>query len=193
MLSRFDLNTCRSVTRSYFRRADGVMLLYDITSEKSFLSVREWIDAVDVSALIMKFHHLKPIKWHMSVGCILFKLLFAPTTQALVFWRTFFALFDNRMWPNPGSPSCCVGTRVTWDQNMSPRDRNPSLSKKGRLWLRSMRFQKILIMPEIQISLKTCGMSLKETLISGHICWDICKRWRQCDWSTCSTCKVIHN
>ena len=38
----------RSVTRSYFRRADGVMLLYDITSEKSFLSVREWIDAVDV-------------------------------------------------------------------------------------------------------------------------------------------------
>merc|ERR1711974_372892 len=43
----FRLNNCRSVTRSYFRRADGVMLLYDITSEKSFLSVREWIDAVD--------------------------------------------------------------------------------------------------------------------------------------------------
>ena len=39
----------RSVTRSYFRRADGVMLLYDITNERSFLSVREWIDAVDVS------------------------------------------------------------------------------------------------------------------------------------------------
>ena len=51
MLSCFDLNNCRSVTRSYFRRADGVMLLYDITSEKSFLSVREWIDAVDVSEM----------------------------------------------------------------------------------------------------------------------------------------------
>ena len=38
----------RSVTRSYFRRADGVMLLYDVTNEKSFLSVRQWIDAVDV-------------------------------------------------------------------------------------------------------------------------------------------------
>lgn len=38
----------RSVTRSYFRRADGVMLLYDVTSDRSFLSVRQWIEAVDV-------------------------------------------------------------------------------------------------------------------------------------------------
>eukprot|EP00095_Tigriopus_kingsejongensis_P000097 maker-scaffold1877_size25834-snap-gene-0.9 protein:Tk00097 transcript:maker-scaffold1877_size25834-snap-gene-0.9-mRNA-1 annotation:"ras and ef-hand domain-containing protein" len=38
----------RSVTRSYFRRADGVMLLYDVTSDRSFMSVRQWIDAVDV-------------------------------------------------------------------------------------------------------------------------------------------------
>jgi Ras and EF-hand domain-containing protein len=37
------------VTRSYFRRADGVMLLYDVTNERSFLSVRQWIEAVDVS------------------------------------------------------------------------------------------------------------------------------------------------
>lgn len=37
----------RSVTRSYFRRADGVMLLYDVTNERSFLAVRQWIDAVD--------------------------------------------------------------------------------------------------------------------------------------------------
>lgn len=39
----------RSVTRSYFRRADGVMLLYDVTSDRSYLSVRQWIEAVDVS------------------------------------------------------------------------------------------------------------------------------------------------
>ena len=38
----------RSVTRSYFRRADGVMLLYDVTNERTFLSVRQWIEAVDV-------------------------------------------------------------------------------------------------------------------------------------------------
>ena len=42
----------RSVTRSYFRRADGVMLLYDVTSDRSFLSVRQWIEAVDVSLQI---------------------------------------------------------------------------------------------------------------------------------------------
>ena len=41
----------RSVTRSYFRRADGVMLLYDVTNERTFLSVRQWIEAVDVSFL----------------------------------------------------------------------------------------------------------------------------------------------
>ena len=38
----------RSVTRSYFRRADGVMLLYDVTNERSFLSVRQWIESIDV-------------------------------------------------------------------------------------------------------------------------------------------------
>ncbi len=37
------------MTRSYFRRADGVMLLYDVTSDRSFMSVRQWIEAVDVS------------------------------------------------------------------------------------------------------------------------------------------------
>ncbi|GAB6023714.1 EF-hand calcium-binding domain-containing protein 4B [Chamberlinius hualienensis] len=37
----------RSVTKSYFRRADGVMLLYDCTSEHSFLNVREWMEAID--------------------------------------------------------------------------------------------------------------------------------------------------
>ena len=37
------------MTRSYFRRADGVMLLYDVTNERTFLSVRQWIEAVDVS------------------------------------------------------------------------------------------------------------------------------------------------
>eukprot|EP00096_Caligus_rogercresseyi_P015845 TRINITY_DN8325_c0_g1_i1.p1 TRINITY_DN8325_c0_g1~~TRINITY_DN8325_c0_g1_i1.p1 ORF type:complete len:530 (+),score=109.01 TRINITY_DN8325_c0_g1_i1:208-1590(+) len=37
----------RSVIKSYFRRADGVMLLYDVTSDRSFLSVRQWIQAID--------------------------------------------------------------------------------------------------------------------------------------------------
>ena len=39
----------RSVTKTYFRRADGVMLLYDVTSERSFTSVRHWVQCIDVS------------------------------------------------------------------------------------------------------------------------------------------------
>ncbi|XP_056889674.1 ras and EF-hand domain-containing protein homolog [Takifugu flavidus] len=37
----------RSIAKSYFRRADGVLLLYDVTCEKSFLNVREWVDMVE--------------------------------------------------------------------------------------------------------------------------------------------------
>ena len=40
------------MTKTYFRRADGVMLLYDVTSERSFTSVRHWVQCIDVSALI---------------------------------------------------------------------------------------------------------------------------------------------
>ncbi len=38
----------RSITKNYFRKADGIMLLYDVTNEHSFLNVREWISAVEV-------------------------------------------------------------------------------------------------------------------------------------------------
>lgn len=37
-----------SIAKSYFRRADGVLLLYDVTCEKSFLNVREWVDMIEV-------------------------------------------------------------------------------------------------------------------------------------------------
>lgn len=37
----------RSIAKSYFRRADGVILVYDCTYERSFLSIREWIDTVE--------------------------------------------------------------------------------------------------------------------------------------------------
>ncbi|CAD5227366.1 unnamed protein product [Bursaphelenchus xylophilus] len=36
----------RSITKQYFRKADAVVLLYDITSEQSFLNVRSWISSV---------------------------------------------------------------------------------------------------------------------------------------------------
>uniref|UniRef100_A0A673CCP7 RAS and EF-hand domain containing n=1 Tax=Sphaeramia orbicularis TaxID=375764 RepID=A0A673CCP7_9TELE len=37
----------RSIAKSYFRRADGVLLLYDVTCQKSFLNVREWVDMIE--------------------------------------------------------------------------------------------------------------------------------------------------
>ncbi|XP_074136235.1 ras and EF-hand domain-containing protein isoform X2 [Sminthopsis crassicaudata] len=38
----------RSIAKSYFRKADGVLLLYDVTCEQSFLNVREWVDTIQV-------------------------------------------------------------------------------------------------------------------------------------------------
>ena len=34
------------MARSYFRRCDGVILVYDATYERSFLNVREWIETI---------------------------------------------------------------------------------------------------------------------------------------------------
>ncbi|XP_075063945.1 ras and EF-hand domain-containing protein-like isoform X2 [Mixophyes fleayi] len=36
----------RSIAKSYFRKAHGVLLMYDVTSESSFLNVRQWIDEI---------------------------------------------------------------------------------------------------------------------------------------------------
>ncbi|MCP9265641.1 Ras and EF-hand domain-containing protein [Dirofilaria immitis] len=36
----------RSITKQYYRKADGVILMYDVTSEQSFLNVRNWITSV---------------------------------------------------------------------------------------------------------------------------------------------------
>nr|XP_057932050.1 ras and EF-hand domain-containing protein [Doryrhamphus excisus] len=36
----------RSIATSYFRKAHGVLLLYDVTSESSFLNIRSWLDQI---------------------------------------------------------------------------------------------------------------------------------------------------
>ena len=51
----------RSMTKTYFRRADGVILLYDVTSERSFMNVRQWIQNIDVSKtfiIVSSYTHL---------------------------------------------------------------------------------------------------------------------------------------
>lgn len=42
----------RSITQSYFRKAHGVLLLYDISSPSSFLSVRQWIEDIKVAGRV---------------------------------------------------------------------------------------------------------------------------------------------
>lgn len=62
----------RSIAKSYFRRADGVLLLYDVTCEKSFINVREWVDMIEVRLLHM--YNLEAI-FHGIVSLIIFKII----------------------------------------------------------------------------------------------------------------------
>lgn len=63
----------RSIAKSYFRRADGVLLLYDVTCEKSFLNVREWVDMIEV-------------RQHTSYLSSQLHLFFLPAPTTSVVW-----------------------------------------------------------------------------------------------------------
>lgn len=41
----------RCITQQFFRKADGVIVMYDLTAKQSFLSVRQWLSSVEVSWL----------------------------------------------------------------------------------------------------------------------------------------------
>lgn len=40
----------RSITKQFFRKADGVVVMYDITTEQSFTAVRQWLTSVKEGA-----------------------------------------------------------------------------------------------------------------------------------------------
>ena len=42
--------TLRSITKQYFRKADGVVCMYDVSSEQSFKSLRQWIGSIRENA-----------------------------------------------------------------------------------------------------------------------------------------------
>lgn len=44
----------RSLTKSYFRRADGVILMYDVSNERTFTNIRNWIHNVEVNIVQRK-------------------------------------------------------------------------------------------------------------------------------------------
>lgn len=40
----------RSITEQYYRKADGILAIYDISQPPSFSAVRGWMDSVEVRA-----------------------------------------------------------------------------------------------------------------------------------------------
>ena len=40
----------RTITTAYYRGATGIMLVYDVTSEKSFKQINEWLKLIDKHA-----------------------------------------------------------------------------------------------------------------------------------------------
>ena len=37
----------RSITRTYYRKVDGILLLYDVSNEQSFMNVRSWMSDIE--------------------------------------------------------------------------------------------------------------------------------------------------
>lgn len=36
----------RSISKQYYRKADGVLLVYDVTDEKTYLDLRDWMNSI---------------------------------------------------------------------------------------------------------------------------------------------------
>jgi Ras and EF-hand domain-containing protein len=67
----------RSITQSYFRKADGVMMLFDVTNERSFVNVRQWMqsirdwhDKVLPMVLCGTKSDLRPASEHQGRSCV---------------------------------------------------------------------------------------------------------------------------
>ena len=43
----------RNVTSSFLRKADGAIIAYDVTDNKSYNSIKEWIDLIEQNSKIM--------------------------------------------------------------------------------------------------------------------------------------------
>lgn len=48
------LNRYRSMTKQFFRKADGVVLMYDVTVETSFKAITPWVLNIQVGKVTCK-------------------------------------------------------------------------------------------------------------------------------------------
>lgn len=63
----------RSMTKNYFRRSDGVILVYDTTNERSYLNVRHWMDSIEVKYTIYTKLYLE--KFQEAIQTIIIYIL----------------------------------------------------------------------------------------------------------------------
>lgn len=49
----------QSVTKAYYRGAQGVLLVYDVSQEESFIAVKSWINSINV-LIITSFLRKRP-------------------------------------------------------------------------------------------------------------------------------------
>ncbi|XP_037701949.1 EF-hand calcium-binding domain-containing protein 4B isoform X2 [Choloepus didactylus] len=68
----------RCITRQFFRKADGVIVMYDLTAKESFLAVRQWLSSVEVSSGPCREH-----SGHSFLASLFFFDLLQPTPPSL--------------------------------------------------------------------------------------------------------------
>lgn len=55
----------RSITKQFFRKADGVVVMYDLTCEQTFTAVRSWLASVQVIHTFQKLQRYVNIFMHI--------------------------------------------------------------------------------------------------------------------------------
>uniref|UniRef100_A0A9L0RGP5 small monomeric GTPase n=1 Tax=Equus caballus TaxID=9796 RepID=A0A9L0RGP5_HORSE len=63
----------QTITKQYYRRAQGIFLVYDISSERSYQHIMKWVSDVDEP-------QMKPSSWLRSMAWTSMKQVPAPTS-----------------------------------------------------------------------------------------------------------------
>lgn len=68
----------RSISRSFLRDADGVILMYDVTNQASFANVNSWMVDVQVDPQL-SYHDVEVNILRFAIGHLYYDDSFCPT------------------------------------------------------------------------------------------------------------------